>query len=62
MNTMQAAIDNYNVQMGTNLQLYIPSQIQETDWVKEISRKNSKTGAGLSAFPAEMKRLLFLLP
>lgn len=46
MNTMQAAIDNYNVQMGTNLQLYIPSQIQETDWVKEISRKNSKTGAG----------------
>lgn len=46
MNTMQAAIDNYNVQMGTNLQLYIPSQIQETDWVKEISRKNSKTGTG----------------
>lgn len=62
MNTMQAAIDNYNVQMGTNLQLYIPSQIQETDWVKEISRKNSKTGAGSIRFPAEMKRLLFLLP
>lgn len=62
MNTMQAAIDNYNVQMGTNLQLYIPSQIQETDWVKEISRKNSKTGTGSIRFPAEMKRLLFLLP
>mgnify|MGYP002748891290 FL=1 len=46
MNTMQAAIDNYNVQMGANLQLYVPSQIQETNWVKEISRKNSKTGTG----------------
>lgn len=45
-NTMQAAIDNYNVQMGTNLQLYIPSHIQETNWIKEISRRNSKTGTG----------------
>lgn len=44
MNTMQAAIDNYNVQMGTNLQLYIPSQIQETDWVKENFKKELKDG------------------
>ena len=51
MNTMQAAIDNYNVQMGTNLQLYIPSQIQETDWVKEDFKKELKDGCRvLSAF------------
>ena len=42
MNTMQAAIDTYNVQMGANLQLYVPSQIQETNWVKEISEKTRK--------------------
>lgn len=46
LNTMQAAIDNYNVQMGTDLQLYVPSQIQETNWVKEISRGTSMTGTG----------------
>lgn len=46
LNTMQAAIDNYNVQMGTDLQLYVPSQIQETNWVKEISRNASMTGTG----------------
>lgn len=40
-NTMQAAISNYNAQMGKNLELYIPSQIQETNWVKEISRSAS---------------------
>lgn len=56
MNTMQAAIDNYNVQMGANLQLYVPSQIQETNWVKEISRKTRKQVPALSAFPVEMKR------
>lgn len=62
MNTMQAAIDNYNVQMGTNLQLYIPSQIQETDWVKEISRKNSKTGAGSISISGGNEKTTFLLP
>jgi TonB-linked SusC/RagA family outer membrane protein len=37
-NVMQTAIDNYNVQMRTNLSLYVPSVIQETDWVGLISR------------------------
>lgn len=46
LNTMQAAIDNYNVQMGASNKLYIPSQIQETDWIKEISRGTSLTGTG----------------
>ena len=30
-NAMQAAIDNYNVQMGQNVQFYMPSVIEETD-------------------------------
>ncbi len=46
MNTMQAAIDNYNVQMGTNLSLYVPSVIQETNWVDEISRSTAMTATG----------------
>lgn len=46
LNTMQAAMDNYNVQMGTNLPFYIPAQIQETNWVNEISRGTSMTGTG----------------
>lgn len=41
INTMKAAIDNYNAQMGKNLELYIPSQIQETNWVKKVSRSAS---------------------
>ncbi|MCS3172743.1 hypothetical protein NXW76_14455 [Bacteroides thetaiotaomicron] len=48
--------------MGTNLQLYIPSQIQETDWVKEISRKNSKTGAGSISISGGNEKTTFLLP
>lgn len=35
---MNAAINNYNAQKGTNLTLYVPSVIEETDWVKAISR------------------------
>lgn len=46
LNTMQAAMHNYNVQMGTNLPFYIPAQIQETNWVNEISRGTSMTGTG----------------
>lgn len=43
---MQAAVDNYNAQMGTALPFYIPSQIEETDWVKEIARSVSHTANG----------------
>ena len=57
MNTMQAAIDNYNVQMGANLQLYVPSQIQETNLgERNIKEKTRKQVPALSAFPVEMKR------
>lgn len=45
-NAMQAAIDNYNVQMGRNIQFYRPSVIQETDWVKLITRETTSTATG----------------
>lgn len=38
---MQDAIKNYNSQKGTNLALYIPPVIQETNWVKLISRESA---------------------
>lgn len=36
---MQAAIDNYNVQMGTNVDFFVPEVIEETNWLDEIYRK-----------------------
>ncbi|MDE7443485.1 MAG: TonB-dependent receptor plug domain-containing protein, partial [Muribaculaceae bacterium] len=45
-NAMQAAIDNYNVQMGQNVQFYRPSVIEETDWMKLITRETTKTATG----------------
>lgn len=36
---MQAAIDNYNQQKGTNLSFYIPEKIDDTDWMAAISRE-----------------------
>jgi TonB-dependent starch-binding outer membrane protein SusC len=41
--TMQKAVDNHNLQRGTALTLYVPTNIEETDWVKTIARNNSKT-------------------
>ncbi|GAB6013292.1 SusC/RagA family TonB-linked outer membrane protein [Viscerimonas tarda] len=37
-NAMQVALDNYNVQMKTNLKFYTPSNIENTNWVNLISR------------------------
>jgi TonB-linked SusC/RagA family outer membrane protein len=45
-NAMQVAIDNYNVQMRTNLKFYTPSVIQNTDWVDLISRDIAWSQAG----------------
>ena len=60
LNTMQAAIDNYNVQMGTNLSLYVPSVIQETNWVDEISRSTAMTAtASLSVSGGNEKTTFF---
>ena len=36
--TMQAAIDNWNVQMKDTKTLFIPDQITETDWLSQIQR------------------------
>jgi len=41
LQTMCAAIDNYNVQMGTSLELYVPSLLHDTDWVGLIAREHS---------------------
>ena len=38
---MQAAVNNYNAQKGTSLNFYIPSTIEETDWVDLISRQQA---------------------
>ncbi|KAA6319118.1 TonB-dependent receptor SusC, partial [termite gut metagenome] len=38
MNAMQVAVDNYNVQMKTNLKYYTPSSIENISWVNMISR------------------------
>ncbi len=38
---MQDAVKNYNTQKGTSLSLYIPPVIQETNWVKLISRESA---------------------
>ena len=34
--TMQTAVDNWNVQQKDTKQFFIPDQITETDWMKEI--------------------------
>lgn len=39
MRVMQTAVDNYNVQMGTDKEFYVPSVIEETDWMKAIYRE-----------------------
>lgn len=57
--TMQAAIDNYNVQRGTNLSFYVPSEIQETNWVKEISRRSALTGTGSISVSGGNERTTF---
>ncbi len=36
---MQTAVDNYNVQMRTNNEFFVPDVIEETDWLKEIYRR-----------------------
>lgn len=41
-NVMQVAMDNYNAQRGTSLPFYVPSEIEETNWVKEISRPSAR--------------------
>ncbi len=40
---MQEAVKNYNAQKGTAISLYIPPSIQETNWVKAISRESANT-------------------
>lgn len=42
---MQAATDNYNKQKGTSVVFYKPTTIEETDWVKEISRSSAVTSS-----------------
>ncbi len=41
--TMQDALTNYNNQRGTSLSLFVPNNIEETDWVKLIARNKSMT-------------------
>jgi TonB-linked SusC/RagA family outer membrane protein len=45
-NAMQVAVDNYNVQMRTNLKFYSPSAIENTNWVDLISRDMAYSQAG----------------
>jgi TonB-dependent starch-binding outer membrane protein SusC len=40
---MQMAVDNYNEEKGTSLVFYKPANIQETNWVKDISRSSAAT-------------------
>lgn len=42
MRVMQTAVDNYNVQMGSDYEFYVPNVIEETDWLKEIYRSPAK--------------------
>lgn len=57
---MQIALDNYNVQMNKNLSLYIPSVIQETNWVDLISRDLSKSNqASVSVSGGDEKTLFY---
>ncbi|MDN3581397.1 SusC/RagA family TonB-linked outer membrane protein [Mucilaginibacter flavus] len=42
---MQDAVKNYNAQKGTSLTLYVPPVIQETNWVKLISRESAVNNA-----------------
>jgi TonB-linked SusC/RagA family outer membrane protein len=44
-NAMQAAVENYNTQMNTNLAFYKPSVIEETNWVDLIARNISHSQA-----------------
>lgn len=41
--TMQTAVDNWNVQQKDTKQFFIPDQITETDWMKEIQRSMAQT-------------------
>lgn len=39
MQVMQAAVDNYNVQMGTLQEFFIPETVEDTDWLNLIYRQ-----------------------
>lgn len=41
--TMQAAVDNWNVQQKDTKQFFIPDEITETDWLKQIQRSMAQT-------------------
>ena len=45
-NVMQTAVDNYNVQMRSNLKFYIPSIIENTNWIDLISRNIAHSQSG----------------
>lgn len=45
-NAMQAAIDNYNVQMGGNAVFYRPTDMRQTDWVRLITRETTHYETG----------------
>ncbi len=51
IDVMQSAVSNYNAQKGTTLQFYIPETIEETDWVRLITRDraiNSELNVNIS--------------
>lgn len=51
IDVMQAAVTNYNAQKGTSLKFYIPETIEETDWVRLITRDraiNSELNVNIS--------------
>lgn len=60
LQVMRAAIDNYNVQTGSALSLYVPENPANTSWVKNISRKFAQTGtASLSVSGGNDKTTFF---
>ena len=42
---MQTAVDNYNAQMGENVELFIPDNNTDFDWMKAISRRLALRGS-----------------
>ncbi|MBP3481831.1 MAG: TonB-dependent receptor [Alistipes sp.] len=57
--TMQAAVDNYNVQMRQAKKLYVPAERADFDWVGAISRNIAITSSSNVSISGGTDKLLF---
>ncbi len=56
---MQAAVDNYNAQKGTNEKLFVPKVIEDTDWMELIYRQPAVNASATFSVSGGDEKTLF---